>query len=662
MNKQRTVLLLNSSNKKDYLTYPYAFVQVSEIADRFNINVIRKDLFGIGDEILSHFLRAQIKDNTDMVLITLRNTDGLGIDEYQYRSENKNYQLPLYGTQYNSEFKPWYFPIEDTKMLIKKLREITDLPIVVGGYGFSVLPEKLMNHLQPDYGVFGGPDDFFKQFENILIRHDLDKISNLLYWNKDILQIGRKVYFPPAKRIEYTEEILTERQAFVSSYPGQVMDQIAVEIIRGCPYQCNYCSEPLVLGKKLQYRDLEVIEEELEFLGKRGYNLIYMICSEINAGGNEFIMKLADRIIQINEKRDHHAKISWYGLFLMTFLPKELEHLKKSGFLGGWYDAISFDDNNLQVMKIPYKSEEIVQSMVAYQNALEKENKNKKSLEYRIFNGKPNNSWSLFLGNIATTIKTVQKTLKVADEFHINQIFDGCAINKATRIFDHQDPSQDVIKYTKTITDKGLADTYNEIYPSVSYPPTLMKHFADVDAIDEFFTRMQDTFFSNSHLFNKEWNWFLANNINLETFRDWWIQAIKSGIKIESLTEITEVKEFLTFLYEYPSKSNIGLLFNPTPNRKKLLNFATNLAIHFVLFAHETEFTSLMEILGFPSNLENIFSYSPYEVASKLFDHYNDINKLVKAINNDSYSPITVFFVKYLIYLNEIPLRPEYQV
>ena len=69
MNPQRTVLLLNASNLSYNLAYPYAFVQVSEIADRFNIRAIRRDLFGIKKDQWEDYLRYLLsKTHIDMVL------------------------------------------------------------------------------------------------------------------------------------------------------------------------------------------------------------------------------------------------------------------------------------------------------------------------------------------------------------------------------------------------------------------------------------------------------------------------------------------------------------------------------------------------------------------------------------------------------------------
>jgi len=331
MSQQRTVLLLNASNLITSLTYPYAFVQVSEIADRFDIRVIRRDLFGIPKDQWGEYLQDLLESTRfDMILITLRNTDTIGIDDYFPVAANKNYVKPAYTPLPDEDFQPHYFPIEATKALIETLREVTDLPIAVGGFAFSIMPEKLMKHLRPDYGVLGGPDAFFEHFEGILAGENLGQVANLIYPENGTLSKGLRRFFPPSPRKEYTDDIIADLTAFQFQFYAQqdvtLETSIPIEIARGCPMECTFCSEPWVTGRTVQYRDLGVIEEEIDFLGAHSLNRFFMICGEINAGGSAFIMELADRIIRLNEKRSSGEKVTWYSIlkFLAVDKPKQM--------------------------------------------------------------------------------------------------------------------------------------------------------------------------------------------------------------------------------------------------------------------------------------------------------------------------------------------------
>ena len=187
MNPQRAILLLNASNLKTALTYPYAFVQVSEIADRYGINSVRKDMYGIPEDQWEVYLQRLIQNKPfDMILITLRNTDAVDVNDYSYIPKNVNYHKPIF----QSSEQTFYYPIQATKRLVQILRKLTDVPLVIGGFAFSIMPERLMNYLEPDYGVIGGPDAFFENFEDILIKQNLNHIANLFIFKQGLSKRG----------------------------------------------------------------------------------------------------------------------------------------------------------------------------------------------------------------------------------------------------------------------------------------------------------------------------------------------------------------------------------------------------------------------------------------------------------------------------------------
>ncbi|MHA2231696.1 MAG: hypothetical protein ACXAB4_04330, partial [Candidatus Hodarchaeales archaeon] len=544
MESQRNVLLLNASNISTNLTYPYAFVQVSEIANRFNIRMTRQDIFGIPKDQWVSLLQDQLSEmDYDMVLLTIRNTDTLGSGDYHTRASDKYYhQLPKSPPE-----QPNYYPIETAKILIENLRKITDVPIVTGGYGFSVMPEKIMNHIKSDYGVIGGPDAFFEHFEDILAHQNLDQVANLVHHNNEAFQKGPVRFFPPAPRREYTDEIIADRQAFYArNYPGQEVTKIRsvpIEAVRGCSKSCTFCSEPLVKGPKLQYRNVDVIIDEINFLGTHDHNLVFLICSEINAEGPEFLMKLADQILQLNETRSAYAQVYWYTFYLPTLSSEELAHLRSAGFLGGANDIVSLDDKNLAAIKAPYTSRDVIKHLLGAKQIVEEElqlkGKSRHSLEERIFGIPPllaapysesfMKSWWFFLGNTAATPETIRVTLKAIDKAGLSQFFDIGATTKATRLFDYIPHDADLLSYTRSFTQSGPTETYNELYPSYAYAPALVRHFESMKALEDFFDHI-GIYFSNDHLLKKDWNWFLAKYVDQETFLTWWKAAVRSSL------------------------------------------------------------------------------------------------------------------------------------
>ena len=667
MSLQRKVLLLNASNLNTALTYPYAFVQVSEIAARYGIHTVRNDLYGISEDQWEMYLRNLIqKDSFDMILITLRNTDAVDVNDYIVGSQNNNYRQQIN-----------YYPIQATKLLVQVLRTLTDSPIVIGGFAFSIMPEKLMIYLNPDYGVIGGPDAFFEHFEDVLNNQNLNQIANLIFFQTNGLQKGPTQFFPPAYRQEYTAEIIKERESFNSRFSRETIDlTIPIEVSRGCPKNCLICPEPMVKGKKVRYRDLDVIEDEINFLRNYQLNELFFICSEINANGNKFVMDLADRIIEINEGLEDHEKVSWYGLHLLTLSADELKHIRKSGYRGTFNPLpnVSLDDANLIANNVPLKSDDIINYFTHAKKVVKEEYRytGEKfcSLEERIFKA-PNslnasdfvNSWNIFLGNIDATLETIRVTLKRTDDAGLTQFFDSCYVNKATRIYDFMEPTEDVLKHTWGSVNGVIKNSYNELYPSFTYPPALLRHFESAEILDEFFVLIGDTYLSQKHLFNKDWNWFLASHIEPKTFLSWWTSAIKSTQEFTSLTALDEVLESLIFLKKFPSLSNIKLLFNPTPDRKNLLNFVAHMAIQFVLYSQEQKLLPIMQYLGLPLSLAATLNLSPYKFAVRLFKKHSDKKSLLNILRDNPFdTALAEFLVEFLLFLNNTPLSPKYQV
>ncbi|MHA2073730.1 MAG: hypothetical protein ACW97X_03860 [Candidatus Hodarchaeales archaeon] len=674
MGLQRNVLLLNASNLKTALTYPYAFVQVSEIADRFGIHTVLKDLYGIPEIQWEVYLQKQLQKLTfSLILITLRNSDAVDVNDYNSHLTNDNYHQPLISQPVDSQ--P-YYPIEATKFLIQTLRKITEIPIVIGGFAFSFMPEKLMEYLRPDYGVIGAPDAFFEHFDNVIAGEKLDHIANLIYYQSETLYRGPTKFFPPATRREYTEAIVADRQAFFSQFSGQYFEpSIAIEVSRGCPHHCSMCSEPSVKGRIVQYRDLDIIVEEINFLRKYQLNNLFFICSEINNAGNEFVLSLADRLLELNKEREDYEKISWYALHLMSFSTDELKHLRNSGFLGTFnpLPISSLDDYHLAKTEVPLKSDDIVDFFTTAKQVMEEEFQQDErifhSVEERVFRAPQSlnpgnfvNAWNIFLGHIETTPETIASTIKRADETGLNEVFDSCYVNKATRIYDFMQPTEEVLNHTWSSVNGKIEKSYNELWPSFTYPPALIRHFGSEKVVEKFFILIGDTFLSQKHLFKKDWNWFLTTYIDPGRFLAWWNVAIKSEVEFESLTTISEVQKFLTFLRDSPTPDNLKLLFNPTPSRKKLINFATFIAIQYVLISQEKELLPIIELLGLPP-FTTILNLSPYKIALKFFNQFSNKDDLFSLLNDNLFNNrLSRLFVEFLLYFKNTPLSDEYQI
>ena len=198
---KRKVILLNASNMESYPVYPYAFIQVPAVARLYDVEIICQDLLGVHLVDWEKLLHKLLSDHDPaMILITLRNTDSMVAADYDPESLNKSQRKA-------------YFPIERTRKLIAAIREITDKKIAVGGFAFSLLADDLIRYLQPDFGVFGGPDGFFEHFDEIQTGAH-SHVPNLLYFQDGDLVSNDRCFYPPYRGTEYTSSKVKERMSF----------------------------------------------------------------------------------------------------------------------------------------------------------------------------------------------------------------------------------------------------------------------------------------------------------------------------------------------------------------------------------------------------------------------------------------------------------------
>jgi hypothetical protein len=671
-------LLLNTSNLENRITFPYAFVQITEIASRFDIEVIRKDLYGIDEgnwqEILSQLLQT---NKIDLVGITLRNVDTHVFGDY-FPLNDVSKEKGFKNSEKNGIDKK-YYPINDTKNLINVLRKTTSLPLVVGGFGFSIIPEILMNELKPDFGVFGGPDDFFEKIEQVLNRENLASVTNILYFENNVLKQGPRHFFPPAVNKEYSESIISEIKDMKRKFGDKMVDDIAVEISRGCAYECNFCSEPPVKGNFVQFRNLKSLEEDIELLGKHNFNKLFLVCCEMNSVNNEYILSFAKLIQQINEKLNQASKITWEATYLMKFDPSELKSLWDGGWRGGWYDVISLEDENLKKIRAPYDSKTILSYLENSKELLEQQlretDHRKNSIEERLYHYQINNKItynpiSFFLGNVYTTIETVKKTIEIFDETKLNEYFDYCNMVRPTRILSHQQPNSSTLKVTQSILNNGVFTTFDEKLPSFAYPPILMEHFRTIKEIEIFYQTISESYLSQHYLYSRNWKVFLKENLTPKLLLDLLDEECFVNVSVGDFSNIPEVQElFRNFNESLSIKYLTDEFFSEDSSNIFPDLFISKLITQIFSSSKINEMMQpILKNFNLGNNTKNLLEMSSYKITILFFEQFKDKNDFFNAIKEflnaikHSTKNIAEIFFKFLIYSKNINLDANYRI
>lgn len=144
--------------------------------------------------------------------------------------------------------------------LIATCRSVTDVPLVLGGSGFSVMPHKLMDRLRPDYGISGEAERSFPRLVAQIERGESDPspIGGLHFFSGDQL----KSFAPHPQFVEMDELPKPDR----TLVDGRYYERYGIESIqtkRGCPLKCDYCTYPLIEGRIGRTRDPTAVVDEM---------------------------------------------------------------------------------------------------------------------------------------------------------------------------------------------------------------------------------------------------------------------------------------------------------------------------------------------------------------------------------------------------------------
>ncbi len=490
------ILFLNLSNWPGNPVYPYAFVQVSALARRAGLSIRRWDGLGLSREQQLACITDLVRQHRPRAVgFTVRQADSTIADDY---------------VGAKAQTVPGWFPLEDTRAAMERVREISSAKILVGGFTFSVNPVSAAKYLEPDFGIVGEPDDLIAHFDEVMTGRT-EGIANLLYRCDAQWQQNERIYYGPLDDLEYTPEIIDEIVAFhgerplrathLAPVPGlNTADDtgraIAVEISRGCPCQCAFCCEPLVKGRTLRLRDLDVVEAEVRGLLRHGLRYLWFVCSELTFT-KAHVLDLAERLIRIN--RDLDLPIYWRAYFLpVKFNKDEFRILLRSGLMleqNGPFSDLS--NETLAQMHEPYR----VKHALAHVRDLMELN------EEPEFAHRKMERWILWawLANPYSTRASVRETLDTFAALGLDLHYDVAEGYPALRVYEGlRHLPADTHQRTEIVT--GDPDTPKSIiHPAFCYSRDLLEHFGDVDRLHDFLFYAHQTLLSRHYRATRDW-------------------------------------------------------------------------------------------------------------------------------------------------------------
>ena len=227
--------------------------------------------------------------------------------------------------------------VDGVRDLIRNIRTESKAPILLGGSGFSLMPEEFLDAVGADYGIVG-------EGESLVVGFVRD------------LEQGIE---PPARCIS-SESFLSGGQISGADYDSGLLkfytasgSVIPVQTKRGCNNTCVYCTYPLLEGPNLRCRPPgDVVDDIVRLRDRDGIDSVFFVDSLFNDDEGTYLDVL-------REMDRRSVSISWTGFFRPEVIRDEvLELMKRTGLesveigadaasdimLRGLGKAFTFDD------------------------------------------------------------------------------------------------------------------------------------------------------------------------------------------------------------------------------------------------------------------------------------------------------------------------------
>jgi radical SAM superfamily enzyme YgiQ (UPF0313 family) len=306
-------VLLISANTETFPmpVYPLSLARLAGAVEAAGHHARQFDVLVHGLESLPGTLEAF---NPDLVALSLRNLDNIDAEDcYSY--------------------------LEGYAHLMRLIRARTQVPVILGGSGFSLFPEEFMRHLGGDFGVIGpGEATLGSLLENLGEAPAPNGLQS-------------RAQEPPAtiSRGLHDPELV--------AYYWESGGMIGLQTKRGCNRSCSYCVYPLIDGNHIQYAEVNGIVDELAGLVKEMHIDYFFLVDSIFNQNSEYELSFAEEI------RRRGLKVKWGAFFSPLNIDRTyLETLKQSGLTHIEFGTDSLSEKMLRSYNKKFTLDEVMTS------------------------------------------------------------------------------------------------------------------------------------------------------------------------------------------------------------------------------------------------------------------------------------------------------------
>jgi hypothetical protein len=198
-------------------------------------------------------LQSELKDDVPlMVGLSVRNTDDSSFIS-------------------RKSFLPWICDV------VAEVKRLSQGYVVLGGVGFSVMPEVILKLTKANAGIAGDGEQMAVTLAKYLMNNeDVSNLPNLVYWCQGNVASNKRV------DVDLQRLPLPLRYLFDNKRYEELGGMVGIETKRGCSQQCIFCADPVAKGSHVRLRPPTMVVQELQNLLAQGVSWLHLCDSEFN--------------------------------------------------------------------------------------------------------------------------------------------------------------------------------------------------------------------------------------------------------------------------------------------------------------------------------------------------------------------------------------------
>jgi len=158
--------------------------------------------------------------------------------------------------------------------LVRLLRRHSRARIVLGGSGFTIFPERILNFLGADFGIIGEGERLALLLEALEQGRDTDRLPGV------ISPRHSETDAPPWEH-PFSRDAVTNRPYL--AYYLENGGMLNLQTKRGCPFRCAYCTYPAIEGRRMRLIPPADIAQTAVSLQAAGARYLFITDSSFNA-------------------------------------------------------------------------------------------------------------------------------------------------------------------------------------------------------------------------------------------------------------------------------------------------------------------------------------------------------------------------------------------